>query len=118
MNSWFCSSDYKELAQHLTDFMDVADAHGTNGYFSAASTQSQQTAQSLELLLFSGSVMSNVCNTMNCSIPGFPLFHHLLERFDLEINPNVNTSRAVLKPTSPSEPMILHMYIMYDFVDF
>ena len=36
---------------------------------------------------------------------------------DLEINPNVNTSRAVLKPTSPSELMILHIS-MYDFVDF
>ena len=36
---------------------------------------------------------------------------------DLEINPNVNTSRAVLKPTSPSEPMILHISV-YGFVDF
>ena len=34
------------------------------------------TAQNL---LFSGSVMLTLCDPMDCSMPGFPVLHHLLE---------------------------------------
>ena len=33
----------------------------------------------LFLLLFSCSVMSTLCNPMGCSMPGFPVLHHLPE---------------------------------------
>ena len=33
----------------------------------------------LILLLFSHSVMSSLCDPMDCSAPGFPVLHHLLE---------------------------------------
>ena len=33
----------------------------------------------LLLLLFSHSVIPTLCDPMDCSMPGFPVFHHLLE---------------------------------------
>ena len=33
----------------------------------------------LLLLLFSLSVISSLCELMDCSMPGFPVFHYILE---------------------------------------
>ena len=48
--------------------------------------------------------MSNFCNTMDCSTPGFPLFHHLLELAQTHVHWVGDATQSSHPLSSPSPP--------------
>ena len=54
-------------------------------------------------LLFSRLVMSDSCNTMDCSMPGFPVLHHLLEFTQTRVHRDAD----VIQPSRPLSPLLL-----------
>ena len=53
------------------------------------------------LLLFSHSVMSTFCHPMDCSTPGFPVLHHLLELA-------IQSSHPLSSPSPPAFNLSQH----------
>ena len=54
-------------------------------------------------LLFSHSVMSNSCDPMDCSMPGFPVLHQLLEFVQM----HVHWVDDAIQPFQPLSPLLL-----------
>ena len=56
-------------------------------------------------LFFSGSVMSTLCYPMDCSTPGFPVLHHLLEFAEThvhQVGDAIQPSRLLSYPSPPA----------------
>ena len=56
------------------------------------------------LLSFSGSVMSNSLNPMDCSMPGFPVLHHrpeLAQTHVHSVGDAIQPSHPLLSPSPP-----------------
>ena len=54
-------------------------------------------------LFFSGSVMSTLCYPMDCSTPGFPVLHHLLEFAETHVH-QVGDAIQPSRPLSSPPP--------------
>ena len=59
-----------------------------------------RTFSELGDLLFSHSVMSNFCNSMNCSMPSFPVLHYLPE----SAQTHVHWVSDAIQPSQPVAP--------------
>ena len=57
------------------------------------------------MLLFSSSVVPDLCNPMDCSTPGFPVLHHLQEFAQTHVHwigDAIQSSRPLLSPSVPA----------------
>ena len=64
----------------------------------------QQTFSTFFPLLFSHSVMSNSCDSMDYSMPGFPVLHHLPELAQTHVHPVDDAIQSSHPLSSPSLP--------------
>ena len=60
---------------------------------------------------FSRPVMSNLCNPMDCSMPGSPVLHHLLELAEThvhQVGDAIQPSRPLSFPSPPAFSLSQH----------
>ena len=69
----------------------------------------------LSLLLFSRSVCLTVCDPTDCSTPGFPVLHHLLEFAQIHVHwvgDVIQLSHPLLPPFSPTFNLSQHQGVL------
>ena len=65
----------------------------------------QSTKPTMQLLLFSHSVSPTLCDPMDCSMPGFPVLHYLLEFLQTHVywvGDAIQPSHPLLSPSPPA----------------
>ena len=64
-------------------------------------------------VLLSHSIVSNSCDSMVCSTPGFPVLHHLLELARIHVHwvsVAIQPSRPLSSPSSPAFNLFQHQW--------
>ena len=89
-----------QLAQHIPKFMGPEN-HQESRLLGSTSRWLDSVGQGLLLLLFGCQVMPNPLDPMDCSMPGFPVPHHLPELVHW-ISDAILTSDPLSSPSPPA----------------